>query len=251
MSDVIRTTPTPAAPFSHFGPPPSGRDARTFTPRNGRMKDHHRVALESLAPALTLSPKVGFLDQLHVFGRVAPLVVEVGFGMGESTIAIAEAHRDWDIVGIEVYPNGHGAVALAAQERALTNIRLINADALDVLAHMIAPESLSLLTTFFPDPWPKVAQKNRRLIVDSFTELVASRLSSDGVWRMATDWADYANQMVRVVNESTHVANVKSNGGYSERWADRPLTKFERRGIREARAIYDLAAVRAVRTSRN
>jgi tRNA (guanine-N7-)-methyltransferase len=245
MNSPSRPAPDPAPPFSHSGRPPSGRDARTFAPRKGRLKEAHRIALETLVPSLTLTPGIGFVDQLTVFGRIAPLVVEIGFGMGESTIAIADAHRDWDIIGIEVYPNGHGAVAIAAQERALTNIRLINADALDVLEHMISPHSVHLLTTFFPDPWPKAGHKNRRLIVESFTELVASRLSDNGVWRMATDWANYAEQMLRVVNSSVHVRNVDDANGFCPRWEGRPITKYERRGVAAQRVIRDLAAVRA------
>jgi tRNA (guanine-N7-)-methyltransferase len=246
MPPVHRPTPPPGAPFNYDSRPASGRASRTFKPRKGRLKDTHREAIETLLPIIAIEPKPEILDLQATFGRNAPLCVEIGFGMGESTVAIAQAHRDWNVLGIEVYPNGHGAVALAAKERELTNIRLVLADALDVLTYMLLPHSIHLLTTFFPDPWPKPGQRHRRLIIDSFTELVASRLTEEGEWWMATDWEDYGEQMLAVINNSAHVRNLAADDGFAERFTLRPLTKFERRGIREGRPIVDLGATRRV-----
>ncbi len=231
----------PGAPFAQSGRPASGRGARTFMPRRGRMNDVKQRAVVELVPALLVPPNPVFIDQEAIFGRVAPLAVEVGFGMGESTVVLAHDHPEWDVIAIDVHTPGFAALAIGLAANGCKNVRIVDADALDVLEWMIAPGSVTLLTTFFPDPWPKKDQQHKRLVTESFADLVASRLTPDGVWRMATDWPDYGEQMHRVVADSPSV--VPSDDDPFARWPSRPITKFENRGLLAGRPICDIAAV--------
>jgi tRNA (guanine-N7-)-methyltransferase len=210
-------------------------------PRRGRMNDVKARAVVELVPALLVPPNPVFIDQEAIFGRIAPLAVEVGFGMGESTVALAHDHPEWDIIAIDVHTPGFAALAIGLAANGRNNVRIVDADALDVLEWMIAPGSVTLLTTFFPDPWPKKDQQHKRLVTESFADLVASRLTPDGIWRMATDWPDYGEQMHRVVANSPSV--VPSEDDPFARWPDRPITKFENRGLLAGRPIVDIAAV--------
>ena len=231
----------PGAPFTQFGRPASGRGARTFMPRRGRMNEVKARAVVELVPALLVPPNPVFIDQEAIFGRIAPLAVEVGFGMGESTVALAHDHPEWDIIAIDVHTPGFAALAIGLAANGRNNVRIVDADALDVLEWMIAPGSVTLLTTFFPDPWPKKDQQHKRLVTESFADLVASRLTLDGIWRMATDWPDYGEQMHRVVANSPSVVPLGDDPFV--RWPGRPITKFENRGLLAGRQIVDIAAV--------
>lgn len=210
-------------------------------PRRGRMNDVKQKAFAELVPALLLKPEPIFIDQQAIFGRIAPLAVEVGFGMGESTIDLAYDRPEWDIIAIDVHTPGFAALAIGLTAKGRTNVRIVDADALDVLEWMIAPGSVTLLTTFFPDPWPKKDQQHKRLVTESFADLVGSRLSADGVWRMATDWPHYGEQMRQVVATSPSV--VPYGHEPFSRWPGRPITKFENRGLLAGRPILDIAAV--------
>ena len=229
----------PGAPFAQSGRPASGRGARTFMPRRGRMNDVKQKAVVELVPTLLVKPEAVFIDQQAVFGRIAPLAVEVGFGMGESTVALAYDHPEWDIIAIDVHTPGFAALAIGLAANRRTNVRIVDADALDVLEWMVAPGSVTLLTSFFPDPWPKKDQQHKRLVTESFADLVASRLTPDGIWRMATDWPDYGEQMHQVVVKSPSV--VPYGDDPFARWPGRPITKFENRGLLAGRPIVDLA----------
>jgi tRNA (guanine-N7-)-methyltransferase len=233
----------PGAPFAQSGRPASGRGARTFMPRRGRMNDVKQKAVVELVPALLVKPEAVFLDQQAIFGRSAPLAVEVGFGMGESTVALAHDHPEWDIIAIDVHTPGFAALAIGLAANGRTNVRIVDADALDVLEWMIAPASVTLLTTFFPDPWPKKDQQHKRLVTESFADLVASRLTPDGIWRMATDWPDYGEQMHQVVANSPSVIPLGDDP--FARWPGRPITKFENRGLLAGRPIVDIATIRS------
>lgn len=170
------------------------------------------------------------------FGREAPRVVEIGSGIGEATAALAARRPELDVVAFEVWRPGVATALGLLAEAGATNVRLVSVDAVWALEHLFAPGSVEEVWTFFPDPWPKKRHHKRRLVTPRFAALAASRLRPGGVWRLATDWAEYAEQMRAVLD-----AEPLLTGGPTQRWADRPLTKFERKGIAAGRSITDLA----------
>ncbi|WP_122818659.1 tRNA (guanosine(46)-N7)-methyltransferase TrmB [Nocardioides pantholopis] len=172
----------------------------------------------------------------HWFGREAPLIVEIGSGVGEATAALAAARPAYDVLAFEVWRPGIADTLWRVAEAGAENVRLCGVDAVWSMEHLIAPRSLHELWTFFPDPWHKARHRKRRLVDPAFARLAAERLRAGGVWRLATDWADYAEQMVEVLD-----AEPGLEGGVVERWADRPVTKFERKGLAAGRTITDLA----------
>jgi tRNA (guanine-N7-)-methyltransferase len=178
------------------------------------------------------------LDAQVLFGRHAPLVLEIGFGMGAATAQIAQHRHDHDFIGIEVHSPGVGALLRLIEEQGLTNIRIVQHDAVEVLAHMIAPASLAGIHVFFPDPWPKKRHHKRRLIQPEFVAALAGRLAPGGYLHCATDWEPYAQQMLEVLGAEPLLANTA--GGFAERPAYRPLTKFEARGIGLGHGVWDL-----------
>jgi tRNA (guanine-N7-)-methyltransferase len=178
------------------------------------------------------------VDTTQVFGRRAPLVVEIGFGMGQATAAIAQAHPGSDYLGIEVHAPGVGALLQRIDEQRLTNVRIVQHDAVEVLTEMIAPHSLAGLHVFFPDPWPKKRHWKRRLIQPPFVALAASRLAAGGTLHCATDWQPYAEQMLDVLSAEPLLVNTAD--GYAPRPAHRPETKFERRGTALGHGVWDL-----------
>jgi tRNA (guanine-N7-)-methyltransferase len=170
------------------------------------------------------------------FGREAPIVVEIGSGVGEATAALAASRPSYDIVALEVWrPGVAHTLGLLADEGA-GNVRLLSVDAVWCLEHLFGPGEVAELWTFFPDPWPKTRHHKRRLVNSDFARLAASRLRPDGLWRLATDWGDYAEQMRAVLD-----AEPALEGGVAPRWDDRPVTKFERKGRTADRMIVDLA----------
>jgi tRNA (guanine-N7-)-methyltransferase len=175
-------------------------------------------------------------DLTAYFGRTAPLVVEIGSGVGEATVALAAARPAYDVLGIEVWQPGVADTFHRMEQAGVTNIRMLSVDAAWTLEHLLGAGSVSELWTFFPDPWPKQRHVRRRLVVPGFAHVAATRLAPGGVWRLATDWADYAEQMRRVLD-----AEPLLSGGVVERWADRPMTRFERRGLEAGRPVTDLA----------
>jgi tRNA (guanine-N7-)-methyltransferase len=181
------------------------------------------------------------LDPTRVFGRKAPLVVEIGSGTGESLVALAAARPEFDLLAFEVYLPGIARTVSRLHDHVVPNVRLIQADAVDGLGQLLGPGSVDELWTFFPDPWPKARHHKRRLITRGFADLAASRLRPGGSWRLATDWADYAEQMRAVLDLHPELTNIGSaEGGWAERFADRPLTRFEQRGIEAGRTVRDL-----------
>ena len=173
------------------------------------------------------------------FGREAPMVVEIGSGVGEATAVLAAARPDHDVVAFEVWKPGIADTLARLAEVGAGNVRLCSVDAVWSLEHLIGPGRLTELWTFFPDPWPKTRHHKRRLVTPRFASLAASRLRSGGVWRLATDWAHYADRMRTVLD-----AEPLLHGGPVERWSDRPVTRFERKGLAAGRPITDLAYVR-------
>ena len=177
------------------------------------------------------------------FGRDAPLIVEIGCGVGEATAALAAGRPAYDVLAFEVWRPGVAATLGLLGELGVDNVRLCGIDAAWALTHRIEPASLSELWTFFPDPWPKTKHHKRRLVSTEFVSLAASRLMPGGVWRLATDWGEYADRMVALLD-----AEPSLTGGRVERWAERPVTKFERKGIAAGREIVDLAYQRSAST---
>jgi tRNA (guanine-N7-)-methyltransferase len=173
------------------------------------------------------------------FGREAPLVVEIGSGVGEATGVLAAARPSYDVLALEVWKPGIAASLAEVAAVGATNVRFCSVDAVWAVEHLVAPGSLAGLWTFFPDPWPKARHHKRRLVNASFAALAASRLAPGATWRLATDWADYADQMRAVLD-----AEPGLTGGVVERWAERPVTKFERKGLEAGRTITDLAYTR-------
>jgi tRNA (guanine-N7-)-methyltransferase len=171
-----------------------------------------------------------------LFGREAPLIVEIGSGIGESTVELAASRPDHDVVAFEVWRPGVAETLGRIGDAGLTNVRLLSVDAVWSLEHLVERGSLAALWIFFPDPWHKVRHHKRRLVTSAFAEMAAQRLAAGAEWRLATDWADYAEQMVEVLD-----AEPLLTGGVVERWAERPVTKFERKGIAAGRDITDLA----------
>ena len=230
----------PARP--HTGLTDDGRRIRevlTYSRRGSRLSDAQarvweRRAGEWWVPDEAVdAPGFSWADR---FGREAPLVVEIGSGIGEATAALAAARPDHNVLAFEVWRPGVAETFLTLEKRDVHNVRLVSVDAVWSMAHLFDPDSIAELWTFFPDPWPKHRHHRRRLVNPSFAQLAASRLRPGALWRLATDWADYADQMEEVLG-----AEELLEGGRTERWADRPRTRFERRGIRAERPPVDLA----------
>ena len=173
------------------------------------------------------------------FGREAPMIVEIGSGIGEATAALAAARPDHDVLALEVWRPGIADSLWRVAEAGAENVRFCGVDAAWTLEHLVAPGSLAGLWTFFPDPWPKQRHHKRRLVTREFAAVAASRLAPGATWRLATDWSDYAVQMRSVLD-----AEPALTGGEVERWAERPVTRFERKGVEAGRAIVDLAYTR-------
>jgi tRNA (guanine-N7-)-methyltransferase len=218
------------------------RAIRSYVVRAGRMGSGQRRALAELAPRYVLPPQAAPLDFPALFGRQAPVVLEIGFGMGDATAAIAAALPATDFLGVEVHPPGVGALLQRIEERGLSNLRLVQHDAVEVVEQMIAPASLAGVHVFFPDPWHKKRHHKRRLIQPPFVALLASRLAPGGYLHCATDWAPYAQQMLEVLGAQPLLRNTAA--GYAERPAYRPPTKFEQRGLKLGHGVWDLVFTR-------
>ncbi len=178
-------------------------------------------------------------DLASWWDREAPLIVEVGSGVGEATAALAASRPDANILAFEVWLPGIADSMWRVAEAGADNVRFCGVDAVWSLEHLLAPDSLTELWTFFPDPWHKTKHHKRRFVTPTNAAIAASRLTPGGVWRLATDWADYAEQMVEVLD-----AEQLLDGGPVERWAERPITRFERKGLEKDREITDLAYTR-------
>jgi tRNA (guanine-N7-)-methyltransferase len=188
-------------------------------------------------------------DFAAVFGRDAPRVLEIGFGMGDATAQIAAARPNIDFIGVEVHEPGVGALLRRIGEQGLSNLRLIQHDAVEVLEHMVAPASLAGVHVFFPDPWHKKRHNKRRLIQPPLVALLSSRLAPGAYLHCATDWEPYAQQMLEVLSAEPTLANTAE--GFAPRPDYRPLTKFENRGLKLGHGVWDLVFSRATPPSRS
>jgi tRNA (guanine-N7-)-methyltransferase len=208
------------------------RRGSRFTPRQGEAWAAHQA--DWVIPDEAVD-RPGF-RLADWFGREAPLVVEIGSGIGEATAALAAARPDWDVLALEVWRPGVADSLWRVAEAGADNVRFCSVDAVWFLEHVVEPGSLTELWTFFPDPWHKKKHHKRRLVTPANAATAAARLAPGGVWRLATDWAEYAEQMREVLD-----AEPLLEGGVVERWADRPVTRFERKGLAVGRTITDLA----------
>lgn len=214
------------------------RPIRSFVLRAGRLGPGQARALAELGPRFLIPYRESPLDLDAAFARRAPKVLEIGFGMGETTARIAAEHPDIDYLGVEVHTPGVGALLKRIGELGLSNVRIIQHDAVEVVRHMLPEESLDGVHIFFPDPWHKKRHHKRRLIQAEFVGLLARRLKPGAYVHLATDWEDYAQQMLKVLSAEPNLANTA--GGFAERPAYRPLTKFEQRGLRLGHRVWDL-----------
>jgi len=215
---------------------------RSFVLRQGRVSNAQQRHHEQGMPVWGIPYRAALLDLAATFGRsAAPKILEIGFGMGETTATIAATHPENDYLGIEVHTPGVGSLLKEIAERHLTNLRIIQHDAVEVLRDMIPLASLGGAHIFFPDPWPKKRQQKRRLIQAPLVNLLALRLAPGGYLHCATDWEEYAQQMVEVLSAEPLLENtVADAGGFAARPAYRPQTKFEARGLRLGHGVWDV-----------
>ena len=230
------STDSPTATQGPEGAP--HRTIRSYVLRAGRMGTGQQKALAELSPRFVLPYQASPQVWADSFGRTAPLVLEIGFGMGAATAQIAALRTDTDFVGVEVHTPGVGALLKRIAEDGLSNLRIIQHDAVQVLEHMVAPASLAGVHVFFPDPWHKKKHNKRRLIQPPLVALLASRLAPGGVLHCATDWQPYAEQMLEVLSAEPQLQNTAE--GYAPRPDYRPLTKFEARGLKLGHGVWDL-----------
>ncbi|MCG2586351.1 tRNA (guanosine(46)-N7)-methyltransferase TrmB [Massilia sp. TS11] len=217
---------------------PTERRIRSFVTRAGRLSTGQAKALEQFGPAFLIPYQKAALDLHAPFGRQAPVVLEIGFGMGDSTAKIAQAMPDTDFIGVEVHTPGVGSLLKLIGEQGLRNLRLIQHDAVEVLDHMIPDGALHGVHIFFPDPWHKARHNKRRLIQAPFVAKLVQKIAPGGYLHCATDWEDYAVQMLEVLSQEPLLANAAQ--AYAEKPAYRPLTKFENRGLKLGHGVWDL-----------
>lgn len=215
---------------------------KSFVRRAGRTTTGQAKAFEDLGPRFVLPYQQAPLDAAAAFGRTAPLILEIGFGMGEATAHIAGVRPGENFVCCEVHEPGVGALLKRIGEQGLENIRILQHDAVEVVDHMLPPDSLDGIHIFFPDPWHKTKHNKRRLIQPPLVAKLAARLKPGGYIHCATDWEPYAQQMLEVLSAEPLLVNTAQ--GFAPQPAYRPLTKFENRGLRLGHGVWDLVFVR-------
>jgi tRNA (guanine-N7-)-methyltransferase len=226
------------------------RDVVSFVRRGNRMRPNHRRAWELYrerflveVPRLETSTSVhpaASLDLVQAFGRDAELIVEIGPGTGESLIPMAKARPQANVLAFEVYQPAIARILAQLARNGLDNVRIVVADAVAAMEHLLPPRSVAEIWLFFPDPWHKARHHKRRLLTPEFAALSASGMKPGAIWRIATDWADYAERMREVLDDDPSFANLYPNG-WAPRWDARPTTQFEQRGLDAGRQIFDLA----------
>ncbi|WP_373019592.1 tRNA (guanosine(46)-N7)-methyltransferase TrmB [Thiomicrorhabdus sp.] len=219
---------------------PEQRRIKSFVLRQGRMSQSQQRAMDNNWPKYGLEVTDKLLDLSELFGREAPTIVEIGFGMGKSLAEMAEANPQQNYIGIEVHRPGVGALLKLVEEKGLTNIRVFNHDAIEVLEKCIPKASLAAVYLFFPDPWHKKRHNKRRIIQPQFVKTIAGHLKPGGHFHMATDWEDYAEHMMEVMSAAEDFRNTQAEGEYTPRPDYRPLTKFEQRGHNLGHGVWDL-----------
>nr|WP_051821550.1 tRNA (guanosine(46)-N7)-methyltransferase TrmB [Streptomyces sp. NRRL F-5065] len=221
---------------SHFE-----RRIRSFQPRRSRVTAGQADALQRLWATWGLDVDgQRVLDLPALFGNDHPVVLEIGFGMGEATARMAAADPGVDILAVDVHTPGQGNLLALAERDGLTNVRVANGDAIILLREMLAPDSLAGLRVYFPDPWPKKRHHKRRLIQPEFLTLAASRMAPGAELHCATDWEPYAEHMLEVLTAHPYFENTRADGGFAPRPAHRPLTRFEGQGLEKGHVVNDL-----------
>lgn len=216
------------------------RKVRSFVKREGRLTKGQAAAIEKCWPSMGLEHSQGLLDFSQVFGNDNDVVLEIGFGMGKSLVEMAKNAPNLNFIGIEVHRPGVGACLMEADEAGLTNLRVFEHDAVEVLADCIADGSLTTMQLFFPDPWHKKRHHKRRIVQPEFVESLRQKLKIGGVFHMATDWENYAEHMLEVMTAAPGYENISETQDYVPRPDNRPLTKFEQRGHRLGHGVWDL-----------
>ncbi|KGM25970.1 tRNA (guanine-N7)-methyltransferase [Photorhabdus luminescens] len=216
------------------------RRVRSFVRRQGRLTNRQQQALDNLWPKIGVEYQAEKLELAALFGREAPVVLEIGFGMGASLVTMASQNPEKDFLGIEVHAPGVGACLASAEDENIGNLRVMCHDAIEVLENMIPDNSLEMVQLFFPDPWHKARHNKRRIVQPPFAELIRSKLKVGGVFHMATDWQPYAEHMLEVMNGVDNYLNLSENGDYVARPSSRPITKFELRGQRLGHGVWDI-----------
>ncbi|OZB75435.1 MAG: tRNA (guanosine(46)-N7)-methyltransferase TrmB [Halothiobacillus sp. 14-55-98] len=239
FSDRIMTTDN-SSTLSPSTETPAHRPIRSFIRREGRLTAAQIRAINELLPAIELKADGAVLDMNVLFGRTAPVTLEIGFGNGESLLEMAAAAPNEDFIGIEVHRPGVGHLALGIERSGLTNIRIVAEDAVPFIRDRIADASLDRLLLYFPDPWHKARHHKRRIVQTEFANLVGQKLKKGGLWHLATDWAPYAEHMRAVLDAHPDFSSEHVGIGEAARPSWRPETKFERRGIRLQHAVFDL-----------
>lgn len=227
---------------SSTDPAPHRDHIRSFVLRQGRVSNAQQRHHDEGMPRWGLPYRVASLDFQAIFGRAAPVILEIGCGMGETTATIAAAHPEQDFIGIEVHTPGVGSLLKEIATRELNNLRVIQHDAVEVLRDMIAPGTLAGIHIYFPDPWPKKRHHKRRLIQPPFVHELALRLAPGGYLHCATDWEEYAQQMLEVLSAEPLLKNTAADFAPRPDW--RPQTKFETRGLRLGHGVWDLVFIK-------
>lgn len=216
------------------------RRVRSFVLREGRLTPGQEKAIERSWPVYGLTRNMGQLDFAEVFGRQAPVVLEIGYGMGHALAQMAAENPEMDFIGVEVHRPGVGTLLMEIERLGLTNVRTYCDDAIDILELCIPPASLHRLQLYFPDPWHKKKHHKRRIVQPKFVDLVHSRVAEGGILHMATDWEDYAEHMLEVMESVQGWQNTSNERPFVQRPSWRPETKFERRGKRLGHGVWDM-----------
>lgn len=241
MHDEVRVRP----PRPHTGVTKDGRrlaEVLTYTMRGSKLSGRRAEAWARCADRWWIPDEAvdsPDFDLTRYFDRAAPLIVEIGSGIGEATAALAATRPECNVLALEVWRPGVADTFLALERTGARNVRLLTVDAVWSVEQLFAPGSIAELWTFFPDPWPKQKHQRRRLMNPAFARVAAQRLVPGGLWRLATDWPEYAGEIASILGAEPLLENVYD--GPAPRWDDRPLTRFERRGIRAGHPIVDLA----------
>ena len=220
------------------------RKVRSFVKREGRLTNAQGRALEEHWSTMGLNHSDGLLDFAKVFGNNNPVVLEIGFGMGKSLVEMAKAAPELNFIGVEVHRPGVGACIATAQEHEVTNLKVYEHDAIEILADCIPDQSLTTVQLFFPDPWHKKKHHKRRIVQADFVETIRQKLKVGGVFHMATDWENYAECMLEDMQSSQGYTNLSATNDYVPRPDSRPLTKFENRGQNLGHGVWDIQFTR-------
>jgi tRNA (guanine-N7-)-methyltransferase len=216
------------------------RPVRSFVLRGGRLTEGQKRALDEFWPRFGIEKGESLLDFKTIFGNDAPVIMEIGFGNGDATWQMAQAHPAENYLGVEVHQPGVGRLLLKMKQHGIANIRIANDDAVEFLRERVPAESLDGVRIYFPDPWPKKRHHKRRLIKSSLIELLASRMRPGALLHLATDWEPYAEHMLEVMRLSDGFVNLSPSGDFCDQPEWRPETKYERRGERLGHQVRDL-----------